>query len=275
MFQKGRWKAAQNGGSMGQRWGQHFLHDPGVVKKILDAAGLGPGDRVLEIGPGEGVLTLPMTERADRVLACEIDPELARRLPERPNLTVVQQDFLKVDLESLLEDPPGWKVVANLPYYITAPILEKLLLEGSSRIKAMWLMMQWEVAERILSPASRKAGSLTYFVSYFATPRLALKVKPGAFRPPPEVDSAVLELVLKPERDVEARPGLFRLLRAAFNQRRKTLRRSLRSVLEEPEVSLEKAGIDPGRRPETLSLEEFLRLERAARPNSEEGRCRT
>lgn len=255
---------------MRQRWGQHFLHDSEAVRKIVEAAALGPGDRVLEIGPGEGVLTLPLTEAAGEVVACEIDPELARKLPQRPNLRVVQQDFLQVDLRELLRDP-GWKVVANLPYYITGPILEKLLLEGSSLITAMWLMMQWEVAERILSPASRKAGSLTYFVGYFAEPRLALKVKPGAFRPPPEVDSAVLELRLRPDRDEQAQRGLFRLVRAAFNQRRKTLRRSLRSVLEEPETWLEKAGIDPGRRPETLSLEEFLRLERVVRPNTEGG----
>lgn len=250
---------------MGRRWGQHFLRDQEVVRQILQAAEVGPDDRVLEIGPGRGALTLPMARRAGRVIAFEIDPELARALPSRDNLTVLCQDFLEAALDQILLDPPGWKVVANLPYYITAPILEKLLVEADQRVDGMWLMMQQEVAERILSPATRKAGSLTYFVNYFAQPSMVLAVAPDAFAPPPEVGSAVVELVPRRERDRAAAAGLFSLVRRAFSQRRKTLRKSLRGLLEDPGALLENAGIDPGRRPETLTLEEFLALERAWR----------
>lgn len=246
---------------MGRRYGQHFLHQASVVDKILEAAQVSEHEQVLEIGPGEGVLTAPLCRLAGRVLACEVDPELAQRLPGHQRLEVVVGDFLEQPLEKLLGDGP-WKVVANLPYYITTPILEKLLLEGAGRISGMWLMMQKEVAQRIVSPASRLAGSLTYFVGLRARPRLLFTVKPGAFRPPPAVDSAVLELIPTPIPEAIDSQRFTALVRQAFQMRRKTLKRSLRGLVEEPERLLQKADIDPKRRPETLTLEDFIRLER-------------
>ncbi len=247
---------------MGQRWGQHFLHDRSVVERMLGAARVGPDCSVFEIGPGPGILTEPLCERAGRVVAFEIDPVLADNLPAHPNLEVVRGDFLKADLRGYLADS-RWKVIANLPYYITAPILEKLLLEASPRLDGLWLMMQKEVALRITSPASREAGSLTYFVHYFTLPELLFKVKPGAFRPPPEVDSAVVAFHPRQSAPECDRGKLFQLIRRAFSMRRKTLGRSLRGLVEEPNRVLEKAGIDARRRPETLQLEEFIQLERA------------
>ncbi|MCA9790517.1 MAG: ribosomal RNA small subunit methyltransferase A [Candidatus Eremiobacteraeota bacterium] len=247
---------------MGRRWGQHFLRDRRVVEKILDAADLGPEDQVLEVGPGPGAMTVPMCERAGRVVAFEIDPQWAEKLPANPNLRVVGGDFLKADLRAELGSGP-WKVVANLPYYITGPILEKLFFEGQGLVTDMWLMMQKEVAVRLTSPATREAGSLTYFAAYFCHPKLLFKVKPGSFAPPPEVDSAVVHLHMREEPLECDRDRLFRLVRQAFSMRRKTLHRSLRGLLEEPGAVLEKAGISGQRRPETLSLEEFIRVERA------------
>ncbi len=245
---------------MGRRWGQHFLQDRSVVERILEAAAPGSEDRILEIGPGPGVLTRPLAQRAAQVLACEIDSQLADGLEHIERVTVVRGDFLKQDLSLLLE-PPGWKVVANLPYYITTPILEKLLLEAHHRVTEMWLMMQKEVAQRIVSPASRQAGSLTYFVHLFADPSLLFTVPPGAFSPPPKVDSAVLHLKLHGRHLERVSSDYFQsLVRTAFGQRRKTLRRSLSGLLQDPSGLLIRAGVDPQRRPETLTMEEFLRL---------------
>lgn len=245
---------------MGRRWGQHFLRDHSVVDRILDSADLRTSDRVLEIGPGPGVLTLPMVARAGRVLACEIDSKLADALESVEGLELLRGDILRQDLARWL-DPPGWKVVANLPYYITTPILEKLLLEAHDRITELWLMMQREVAVRIVSPASREAGSLSYFVHLFGDPKLLFKVPPGAFAPPPKVESAVLHLRLHGRHLARVSSDDFQtVVRTAFSQRRKTLRRSLRGVFSDPVALLEKAGIEPTRRPETLTMEEFLGL---------------
>ncbi|MBI3927451.1 MAG: ribosomal RNA small subunit methyltransferase A [Armatimonadetes bacterium] len=251
---------------MGRRLGQHFLRAPGVVEKILSAAGITRADSVVEIGPGEGALTFPLCREAGRVVAFELDRRLAEALPPLPRLEVRCQDFL----ESRLDEFRGWKVVANLPYYITSPIVEKLLVEGRS-LAGMWLMMQREVAERIVSPGTRQAGSLTYFVQFFTRPKLLFRVKPGSFRPPPEVESAVVELLPRDELPSSDPVRFQRLVRTVFSMRRKTLRRSLSTIHSEPERPLELAGIDPSRRPETMSLEEFLRLEAALRED-ENGR---
>ncbi len=236
---------------MGRRYGQHFLRDPHWIDRILKAADLGPSDRVLEIGPGDGALTLPMAERVQHVLSYEVDPDLPTL--SHPNLTVKHEDFLKTDL------PEGpWKLVANLPYYITTPILEKVV-PHPDKFQGMWLMMQHEVAKRIVSPATREAGSLTYFVAHAWTPRYLFKIPPGAFMPPPQVHSAVVEFL--PKATPSKRPKrLERLVRSAFHQRRKTLRRSLEFLSEQTFVN---AGIDPQRRPETLTLQEFEALEEA------------
>lgn len=236
---------------MGRRYGQHFLRDPHWIARIVAAADLGPSDRVLEIGPGQGALTLPMADKVKEVLAYEIDTDL--KPLQHPNLTIRHEDFLKTDL------PEGpWKLVANLPYYITTPILEKVV-PHPDKFQGMWLMMQHEVAKRIVSPASREAGSLTYFVAHAWEPRYLFKIPPGAFAPPPEVHSAVVEFL--PKAIPSKRPKrLERLVRSAFHQRRKTLRRSLEFL---PPEAFTQAGIDPQRRPETLTLQEFERLEEA------------
>lgn len=248
-----------------RRLGQHFLKDRSVIARILAEAGLGPQDRILEIGPGRGALTLDLARTAQQVLAVELDRDLAERLPDHPHLKVVQGDILQVDLESLLAPHEDWKVVANLPYYITTPILDRLLTEGKPRILGMWVMVQKEVAERMCARGTRESGSLSHFVQYHAEVRTLFRVRPGSFQPPPEVDSAVVRLLPHRVPPVEAPPDLlFRLIRTAFGGRRKTLRRSLAGVLSDPVAVLEAAGIDPTRRPETLVLEEFAALARAA-----------
>lgn len=248
-----------------QRLGQHFLKDRGIIRRILSEAGIGPEDRVLEIGPGRGALTRDLAESAGHVLAVELDPALAAALPPLPRLQVVQADILEVDLEALLAPHDDWKVVANLPYYITTPILEKLLTQGRSRIRSMWVMVQREVAERMAARGTRESGSLSHFVQYHADTKVLFRVPPGAFAPPPEVDSAVVRLLVHRTPPVEAPERLlFTLVRAAFNGRRKTLRKSLAGLLPDAGAALERAGIDPMRRPETLTLEEFAALARAA-----------
>ncbi len=247
-----------------RRLGQHFLKDRSVVGRILAEAGVGPEDRVLEIGPGRGALTRDLAEAAGRVLAVEVDRELAERLPTHPHLELVCADILRVDLPTLLAPHRDWKVVANLPYYITTPILEKLLTEGQGFLQGLWVMVQKEVAERMCARGTRESGSLSHFVQYHAETRLLFRVPPGSFQPPPEVDSAVVRLLPHARPPVEAPHDLmFRLIRAAFGMRRKTLRRSLASLIARPEEALAEAGLDPTRRPETLVLEDFAALARA------------
>lgn len=249
---------------MGRRWGQHFLRSRQVVDKIVSSAELTSADRVLEIGPGEGVLTEPMLALAGEVHAFEIDPELAQRLKqkERPNLVVHQGDFLKSPLE--FEEGPDWKVVANLPYYITAPILERLLWQRPVRFSRALLMMQEEVARRICEPASRQAGALTYIAGAFHRVDYLFKVPPGCFKPPPKVDSAVVQITPHEAREAPPRQVKLyeRLVSASFQARRKQLGRSLRSVSPAAPEILEAAGIASNRRPETLTVQEFWTLAR-------------
>lgn len=227
-----------------------------MVERILAAAGLTGRDRVLEIGPGPGALTLPMLEQVERLVACEIDPHWAERLPRDPRLRVVNQDFLEVDLTALLPEP-GWKVVANLPYAVTGPILEKLLTAPEGMFTGLWLMVQKEVAERVVARGTRASGSLSHFVQVRADPELLFLVPARCFAPPPEVESAILRLIPRPLPEGTDPERLERIVRAAFSQRRKMLKATL-----DPE-KLRRAGIDPTRRAETLTLEEFLALERS------------
>jgi 16S rRNA (adenine1518-N6/adenine1519-N6)-dimethyltransferase len=257
---------------MGRRWGQHFLRSQGVIDKIVEAANLGANDLVLEIGPGEGVVTTGLCQRSGNVHAFEIDPELAAKLRARevPNLSLHEGDFLRQDLRPLAQLGGPWTVVANLPYYITAPILDRLFWERHLPIRHAVLMMQDEVAQRIQNPASREAGALTYIVGAFHRVEYLFKVPPGCFAPPPKVESAVVRVTphsaAGPESEGFART-YERLVSVAFGQRRKQLGRSLRSLSTEAPVVLERAGIDPARRPETLSVEEFWSLARTW-PNS-------
>jgi 16S rRNA (adenine1518-N6/adenine1519-N6)-dimethyltransferase len=251
---------------VGQKWGQHFLRSQTTVDKILKAAELSLDSVVVEIGPGEGVITLGLCERASRVHAFEVDPLLAGQLQERglSNLTVHQGDFLKQDPAACLGEDAQKDVVvvANLPYYITAPIMERLFWRRPLRVSRAILMMQHEVAERVTSPATRSAGALTYIVGAHYASEYLFGVPPGCFSPPPKVDSAVI--CLTPDSSLLTSDSKFyeRLVNASFQARRKQLGRSLRAVNPRAPEILTQAGIDSRRRPETLTVQEFWDLAR-------------
>jgi len=246
--------------------GQNFLRDPHYLKKIADAACIGPGDQVLEIGPGFGHLTRVLAERAGTVLALEIDerllPHLQREFGASPNVEIVHADALDYPYESL---PGKWKVVANLPYYISTPIIQKLIVHRD-RFQSLTIMLQKEVAERIAAPPGGKEyGFLSVLVQLYALPRILFNVPPGAFTPRPEVDSSVMTLLMRdcPAVSVEDENFFMVVVKAAFSQRRKTLRNSLKQLgagKEKMESVPGMTGVDLGRRAETLSLEEFSRL---------------
>ena len=252
------WRASMGGRPLGQ----HFLHDPQVIEQILKVADPRTGERILEIGPGRGALTYPLLMSGAHVLAVEVDENLASKIKPCENLKVVVQDILKAKLPELLADGP-YKVVANLPYYITTPILEKLLIEGHGLVTDLYLMMQHEVAERIVKPAHRLSGSLTHFVRFHAQAAYLFQVPPTAFQPAPEVHSAVVHFHMHAPPEDCQQIRFFDILRRAFAQRRKMLRSSLRGMVSDEEFVV--ADVEAQRRPETLHFEEFLALERASR----------
>lgn len=254
------------------RIGQHFLCDPLIAHDIVDAAGLSDRDTVLEIGPGGGALTEQLIERAGHVVAVELDERLAARLRERHagdrRLTVVGGSVLDHPADELLaaaDRQPPYVVVANLPYYITAPVLRHLLERGP-RPQRLVLMVQREVAEAICG--RHGLSLLGVSVQVFAAPRLLFRVPPEAFRPPPRVQSAVVRLdsFAQPLVPAAELPGFFRVVQAGFRQPRKQLRNSLPGGIWLPPGAapalLEAAGVDPSRRPGTLSIVEWLALYR-------------
>ena len=257
-----------------KRWGQNFLCDRNVLDRISGAALLEPKEQVLEIGAGLGALTRSLADSASYVTAVEIDrllePILRETLADKPNVRVVYDDFLKVDLPALLDDAFGVDsgvVVANIPYYITTPILERLL-EHKRRIKRIILLVQHEFAQRMVaSPGTKAFGAMSIFAQYHARVEIVMTVSRNCFLPSPEVDSAVIRLTPVTPGTVEVKDEsrFFKVVRSAFQQRRKTLSNTLVSggVLhsrKSAESVLSAAGIDPTRRGETLSLEEFARL---------------
>ena len=254
-----------------KRLGQSFLVDPAVLRKILDGAELQGSDRILEIGAGIGTLTRALAERCDRIIAVEIDPGLFQILEPlfqgQRRVTLVRGDARHLDLSSLLGEGP-WKVIANLPYAIVTPLIARLL-EASHRFSLLLLMVQQEVAERLMaSPGTKAYGSLSVLAQYYTDVRTVIRVPRTAFYPRPQVDSAVVKFTVLPRpRVAPADPPLFfRLVRAAFAHRRKTLMNALRQTrwdsLDRQEIgaALERASIDPSRRGETLSVREFQRL---------------
>ncbi len=252
-----------------KRFGQHFLHDPAVIDKIITAARLQPDQRVLEIGPGLGVLTEQLLKHAAQVIVMEIDRDLIQRLRQRPeeHLTVYEGDVLKLSWSELFKKPP-YTLVANLPYNISSQILFKLL-DHRHLFKRMVLMFQREVAERLMArPGTKDYGILSVLCQlWYDIDKVAL-VKPGAFNPPPKVDSMVVSFLPleKPRVDPIDEVLFKRLVKAAFTQRRKTLRNSLLAAgLEAADIdaSLLCAGIDPGCRGETLDLSRFSALTEA------------
>lgn len=249
-----------------KRFGQHFLADGNIVRRILEAAAIAPGDRVLEIGPGLGVLTDELLARAGEVHVMEIDADLVARLQQRPeaHLRVHAGDALALDWRRLLPHP-RYRLVANLPYNISTQIVFKLL-DHADLFQRLVLMFQQEVGDRLAaSPGGKDYGILSVLCRQYFDIRSVCRVAPGCFRPPPKVNSIVLAFDPLPAPRVPVRDPrlLVRVVKAAFNQRRKTLRNSLRALGCEPAVvnaALAAAEIDGIRRGETLSLEEFAAL---------------
>lgn len=252
-----------------KRFGQHFL-EPAWVRRLTDVIAPAPRDAFLEIGPGRGALTRALAPRALSVLAIEIDrdlaPELAASSPS--NVTVVEADFLEADVSGLV--PPGTplRVVGNLPYNISTPILFRLLdlADEGRRFSDATLMLQREVADRLAaSPGSRAWGVLSACQQLWADVEVVLSLPPGAFRPAPKVHSAVVRLRYHPARPTVSDAALFgALVRAAFNQRRKMLSNALAPFASargrDADGALAAAGVDGRRRPETLTIEELARL---------------
>ena len=251
--------------------GQNFLTDPNVARRIVRLSGIGADDRVLEIGPGIGSLTLALAETAGRVVALEIDRYLLPVLDEvvgaLGNVEVVHGDAMDAHYPALLGED-RWVLVANLPYNVATPLLARLLTDVP-QLARMVVMVQREVAERLAAPpGTRACGAISVKVAYHCTARVLAQVPPSVFTPRPNVDSTVVAFDRRPAPPV-ALPGapeaMFTLARAGFGQRRKTLRQSLRAVLGDgAEPVLVAAGIDPTARAETLTLDAWAALTRAA-----------
>ena len=259
-----------------KKFGQNFLIDPHVLDKIIGAAGVTKEDMVLEIGPGIGTMTQILCENAREVVAVEIDDKLIPILTEDTlswydNVTVIHEDILKLDIVKLANERNGGKpikVVANLPYYITTPIIMGLF-ESHVPLDSITIMVQKEVADRMqVGPGTKDYGALSLAVQYYAKPQILLNVPASCFMPRPNVDSAVIQLTRyeKPPVEVADEHLMFRLIRASFNQRRKTM---TNSVGNSPELSvskeqmaaaLEKCGLSATVRGEALTLEQFAEL---------------
>jgi 16S rRNA (adenine1518-N6/adenine1519-N6)-dimethyltransferase len=252
--------------------GQNFLVDPAVRDQIVAAAGVGPGSLAVEIGPGTGVLTEAMLRAGASVLAVEFDRDLAKALSERlggyPQCTLRQADALEFDFAQALRDDPRRgraRVVANIPYYITTPLILRLV-NRRDLFEAVLLTVQREVAERLTAaPGGKTYGSLTLACQYWAEVRLVFSVPRTAFHPVPEVDSALVrfDLLDIPRVQPADRRHFFAVIRAAFAVRRKTLRNALCRAgwaAQDVDAALARVGVHPMRRGETLALEEFARL---------------
>jgi 16S rRNA (adenine1518-N6/adenine1519-N6)-dimethyltransferase len=246
-----------------KRFGQNFLHDQHVLDRIIAAADFTENDRILEVGPGPGALTSRLLATGLPVLAVEIDRDLGAALQQReePNLAVVVGDVLKVDWQDLLKNPP-YKLVANLPYNISSQILFKAL-EHRHAFRKLVLMFQREVGERLVAEKnSRNYGILSVLIQTWFKVERVVKVPPGAFHPPPKVDSVVLCLtpLTTPRLELKDEDLFRKLVKGSFAQRRKTIRNSLLGSgwsAEQLDKAFPEAGIEPGRRGETLSVEEF------------------
>lgn len=258
-----------------KKYGQNFLIDTHVLDKIIGAAQIGPDDFVLEIGPGIGTMTQYLACAARKVVAVEIDkaliPILEDTLSDYDNARVINNDVLKVDIAKLAEEENGGKpikVVANLPYYITTPIIMGLF-ENHVPIKSITVMVQKEVADRMqVGPGTKDYGALSLAVQYYAKPYIVANVPPNCFMPRPKVGSAVIRLERYEEPPVKVKDEklMFRIIRASFNQRRKTLANGLKNsaeldyAKEEIEAAIEALGRGASIRGEALTLEEFAKL---------------
>lgn len=258
-----------------KKFGQNFLVDSNVLENIIEKAGITEHDLVLEIGPGIGTMTQYLCESAREVVAIEIDetliPILNYTLADYDNVEIINDDALKTDIEKIVKkknDGKPIKVVANLPYYITTPIIMGLL-EGKAPIESITIMVQKEVAERMQTgPGSKDYGALSLAVQYYADANILMTVPASCFMPRPKVDSSVIKLDIydKPPVEVCDEEMMFKIIRASFNQRRKTLVNGLKNASnlpftkEEIEESIEKLGEDVRVRGEKLTLEQFAKL---------------
>lgn len=242
--------------------GQNFLFDPSLLGRIIEVADVGPDDTVVEIGPGPGRLTILLSRVARRVIAIELDSDLFAKLQDeltgRDNIELVVGDALKYRYDEL----GPFKVVANIPYYITTPIIFRLI-EARRNLVSMTLTIQKEVAQRIVAhPGTKDYGVLSLAVQYHADPEIKFIIPASAFRPAPKVDSAVIHMKLRrtPKVTVADEVLFFKIIRAGFSQRRKTLSNALKPLIPDVKAILLDTGIDPSRRAETLSMEEFAGL---------------
>jgi 16S rRNA (adenine1518-N6/adenine1519-N6)-dimethyltransferase len=247
-----------------KRFGQHFLHDPAVIGRIVDAIRPMPGERLVEIGPGEGALTLPLLARGARLTVIELDRDLAAKLRARPEaggaLEVIEGDALKIRLADLAPTGERLRLVGNLPYNVSTPLLFRFI-EQAGLIDDMHFMLQREVVERMAAgPGSKAYGRLSVMLAAACRVEALFDIGPGAFRPPPKVWSSIIRL--EPWREPPfpvPDPGRFAdVVRHAFGQRRKTLRNALAGLVDE--AAIRAAGCDPGARAETLPPAAFARL---------------
>ena len=252
--------------------GQNFLIDGNVVRKIVREAGITKDDYVLEIGPGMGTLTEELALNAKKVVAVELDkkllPILDETLANYDNVEIIYGDVLEVDLKALIEeklDGGPVKLVANLPYYVTTPIIGKLL-EDDLKLESINVMVQKEVADRMAAgPGSKSYGSLSVFVNFYTKPKVVVKVPKTVFMPQPKIDSSVIKLDLKKDLPDIDREKLFKVVKAAYSKRRKTIINALSTYgfdLEKEEIrqTLERVGIKPEERAENISVEDFIKL---------------
>jgi len=254
-----------------KRLGQHFLIDRNILNKVIRSAGVEKEDVVLEVGPGLGEMTLALAREAKKVIAIEIDSKLVvileKKMKDHPNVEVVKSDILKVNFDQFLrKEGRPIKVVANLPYQISTPLLFRFI-ESKDVFSTFTLMLQREVAQRLVAPPGRKEyGSLSVFMQFFFELSIRFFIKSSAFFPPPKVDSALVHMVWKEKPIIEMNDQEWfkRVVKACFAYRRKTLANALKHselTLPEPiEARMKEIGIDPRRRPETLSIQEFVKL---------------
>jgi len=249
-----------------KRFGQHFLHDQNIIERILRSIDPRPGDRIIEIGPGQGALTWPLLQRCGELTAIELDRDLIPVLQQNSTrygkLQLINADILEFDLASLGGEQMI-RLVGNLPYNISTPLMFHVL-DSIAQISDMHFMVQKEVAERIVAaPGNGDYGRLSIMLQYQCDCQLLFEVPPGSFTPPPKVDSAVIRLIprAKPEHDIGDYANFSAIVQAAFGQRRKTLSNSLKNTLSRDVIIA--CGIDPGLRAENLSLDDFAKLSRA------------
>jgi 16S rRNA (adenine1518-N6/adenine1519-N6)-dimethyltransferase len=251
-----------------RRLGQHFLADGSWRARILNTLGVGAGDVWLEIGAGHGEMTRELLRRAARVIAIEVDPPLVQALEslrrEHANLEVIAGDVLKLDLPRLVS-APRFRVYGNLPYYITSPILHRLF-EFAGRLESVHIVIQLEVATRLVArPGRRDYGYLSVLTQFYSAPEIALRIPPGAFRPPPRVASALVNMRLpgaSASLGVRDEAGFLQFAQKCFAQKRKTIANNLRAAFpaKKAEAALEAASIAPKARAEELTLEQFAKL---------------